>query len=248
MLGWTRGAALDLGSGTNYCLGAQVGRTDLHVITDTRSYNWPIAVPAPPGTRHAREPGRRPEGSMPILASKVTAPGVPDWAVPRPRVTKLIAEGTRWCPLTVVTGPAGAGKTMALALWAAAEPGPVAWVCLDDYDNQPGVFWSYVAAALRRSGVTVPRALPTAARGQAADHLFLLRLASALAAQHPPVTLAVDDLHLLTEPKVLDGLDFVLRNVGTGLRLVVASRTEPLLPLYGYGSARELAGSGASAH
>ena len=92
----------------------------------------------------------------PILASKITAPGVPGWAVPRPRITKLIAEGTRWCPLTVVTGPPGAGKTMALALWAAAEPGPVAWVSLDEYDNQPGVFWAYVAAALRRSGVAVP--------------------------------------------------------------------------------------------
>jgi len=66
----------------------------------------------------------------PILASKITAPDVPEWAVHRPRITKLIAQGTRWCPLTVVTGPPGAGKTMALALWAAAEPGPVAWVCL----------------------------------------------------------------------------------------------------------------------
>jgi ATP/maltotriose-dependent transcriptional regulator MalT len=52
----------------------------------------------------------------PILAAKITAPGVPDWVVPRPRITALIAEGTRRCPLTVVTGPAGAGNTMALAL------------------------------------------------------------------------------------------------------------------------------------
>jgi hypothetical protein len=43
----------------------------------------------------------------PILASKITAPGVPDWAVQRPRISKLIAEGVRWCPLTVVTGPPG---------------------------------------------------------------------------------------------------------------------------------------------
>src|SRR5213078_5342278 len=123
----------------------------------------------------------------PILTSKITPPNVPDWAVPRPRITKLIAEGTRWCPLTVVTGPPGAGKTMALALWAAAEAGPVAWVSLDDYDNQPGVFWAYVAVALRRSGAAVPGALSTAARGPAADHAFLPRLASALAAQRPPV-------------------------------------------------------------
>ena len=79
--------------------------------------------------------------------------------MPRPQVTGLIAQGTRWCPLTVVTGPPGAGKTIALASWAAAEPGTVAWVSLDEYDNRPGVFWSYVAAALRRSGVTVPWAV-----------------------------------------------------------------------------------------
>ena len=100
---------------------------------------------------------------VPILAAKVTVPGVPDWALTRPRITKLIAQGTRWCPLTVVTAPAGAGKTTALALWAAAQPGMVAWVSLDGYDNRPEAFWSYVVAALRRSGVAVP-AVPPAAR------------------------------------------------------------------------------------
>jgi LuxR family maltose regulon positive regulatory protein len=178
---------------------------------------------------------------MPILASKITAPGVPGWVVPRPRVTKLIAEGARWCPLTVVTGPPGAGKTMALALWAAAEPRPVAWVSLDEFDNRPGVFWPYVIAALRRSGAAVPKTLPAAARGRAVDHMFLLRLTSALAAHDPPVTLVVDDLHLLTEPKVLGGIGFVLRNVRPGLRLVVSSRMDPLLPLHRYRLAGELA-------
>ena len=176
---------------------------------------------------------------VPILAAKITAPGVPDWAVPRPRITKLIAEGRRRCPLTVVTAPAGAGKTMALALWAAAEPGTVAWVGLDGYDNGPGVFWAYVVAALRRSGVAVPAALP-AARGREAGHVFLLRLASVLAAQDPPVTLVLDDLHLLTDPKVLDGLDYVLRNVRPSLRLVVSARMDPPLPLHRYRLAAEL--------
>jgi len=176
----------------------------------------------------------------PILASKITAPSVPDWAVQRPRITKLIAQGTRWCPLTVVTGPPGTGKTMALALWAAAEPGAVAWVSLDHYDNRPGVFWSYVVAALRRSGVAVPRALPAAARSQPADHVFLLRLAAALAARNPPVTLVVDNFHVLTEPSLLNGLDFVLRNVAPGLRLVVSSRMDPLLPLHRHRLAGQL--------
>ena len=95
----------------------------------------------------ASRPAR--SAGAPILAAKITAPGVPDWAVPRPRITRLIEQGRRWCPLTVITAPAGAGKTMALALWAAAGPGPVAWVGLDEFDSRPGVFWAYVAAALR---------------------------------------------------------------------------------------------------
>ena len=175
----------------------------------------------------------------PILTAKITAPSVPDWAVQRPRITKLVAEGTRWCPLTVVTGPPGAGKTMALALWAAAEPGTVAWVGLDKFDNRPGVFWSYVVAALRRSGVAVAKELRTVSQ-KAADDGFLLRLTAGLAAQDPPVTLVLDDLHLLTEPGVLKGLEFVLRNAGPGLRLVVASRMDPLLPLHRYRLAGQL--------
>jgi LuxR family transcriptional regulator, maltose regulon positive regulatory protein len=183
---------------------------------------------------------RRPTVSagVPIVAAKITAPGVPEWALPRPRLTKLIAQGTRWCPLTVLTAPAGAGKTMALALWAAAQPGTVAWVSLDGYDNRPEVFWSHVVAALRRSGVAVPAVLP-AARGRAGDHPFLLGLAAALAAQDPPVTLVLDDLHLLTAPQVLNGLDYVRRNTGSGLRLVVAARMDPL-PLHRYRLAGEL--------
>lgn len=170
----------------------------------------------------------------PILATKVTAPDVPDWAVPRPRVARLVSQGARWYPLTVLTGPAGTGKTMALALWAAAEARPVAWVGLDRYDNRPGVFWSYVVAALRRSGLTIPAELSAAPRGRAADYAFLLRLASALAGLDEPALLVLDDFHVLTEPKVLKGLDFVFRNSGTGLRLLVSSRMDPLLRLHRY--------------
>jgi LuxR family transcriptional regulator, maltose regulon positive regulatory protein len=183
---------------------------------------------------------RRPTVSagVPIVAAKITAPGVPEWALPRPRITKLIAKGRRWCPLTVLTAPAGSGKTMALALWAAAQPETMAWVSLDEYDDRPGVFWSHVVAALRRSGVAVPAVLP-AARGRAGDRVFLLGLAAALAAQDPPVTLVLDDLHLLTDPQVLDGLDYVLRNAGAGLRLAVSARMDPL-PLHRYRLSGEL--------
>src|ERR1700760_2790113 len=126
--------------------------------------------------------GRKSAGPAgdPILTSKFVAPDAPAWTVQRPRITELIARGARWFPLTVITGPPGAGKTMALALWAAAEPGTVAWVNVDEYDNRPGVFWSYATEALRRSGVTIPQ--PGAAWKRADDHMLALRLAATLAA------------------------------------------------------------------
>ena len=198
------------------------------VVEDFRN-----AVPAASALRTAVS------GGVPVLASKITAPGVPDWAVPRPRITELIAQGRRWCPLTVVTGPAGAGKTMALASWAATGPGPVTWVTVDEFDSRPGVFWTYVVAALRRSGVAAPGALP-AARGRDAGHRFVLRLAAALTAQDPPVTLVLDDLHLLTDPQAVDELAYVLRNAGPGLRLVVSGRMDPPLRVHRYRLAGQL--------
>ena len=176
----------------------------------------------------------------PILISKIRAPAIPAWAVQRPRITKRIAEGARWCPLTVVTGAPGAGKTMAVALWAAAEAGPVAWVGLDEFDNEPDTFWSYVLAALRRSGVALPKELRALPPGRDHDDGFLLQLTATLAAQDPPVTLVLDDLHALTEPSALKGLDFMLRNAGPALRGVVTSRVDPLLPLHRYRLAGQL--------
>ena len=178
----------------------------------------------------------------PVLISKITAPGLPDWAVPRLRIAAIMAESTR-SPLTMVTGPPGAGKTMAIALWAAtrASHGPCAWMTVDDYDNRPRVFWSYVTAALRSAGAQVTPLSPAMASANDVDHSFLVRLASDLATQDPPVTLVLDDLHLLTASAALDGLAYVLRNAAPGLRLIGASRMDPLLPLHRYRLAGELA-------
>jgi LuxR family maltose regulon positive regulatory protein len=190
------------------------------------------------GTAQSRGRG---ETHDPILTSKVTQPDLPGWAVTRPRIEQLIAEGARG-PLTSVTGPPGAGKTMAIAAWAASTgyPCTLAWLNIDDYDNRPRVFWSYVVTALRRAGVAVPRVVPGPDR-VTVDHKFLVRLASVLAAQDPPVVLVLDDLHLLTEPGILEGLGYLLRNAKSGLHLIVASRADPLLPLHRYRLAGQLA-------
>src|SRR6266545_5830159 len=184
-----------------------------------------VGVVTRPRQRRARDP---------LLRSKITKPSLPDWLVSRSRIEKRIAQGVQG-PLTVVSGPPGAGKTMAIASWAAnCGPRPVAWVTLDDYDNEPRIFWSYVVEALHQAGVAVSGAAATLAQGEATGYVFLLRLASALAANDPPMILVLDDLHLLSEPTTLGGLAYVLRNARSGFHLVVASRIDPLLPLHHY--------------
>src|SRR5215831_2256671 len=181
------------------------------------------------------------DADVSILRSKITMPGRPDWAVPRPRLDRLIGDGVRG-PLTALMGPPGMGKTLAMALWAAGNgsSSPVAWVTLDEFDNRPRVLWSYIMAALRRAGVAVPHASWSAACVDTMDHEFLVRLAAALAAAEPPVILVLDDLHLLTERPALQGLTYLIRNAAQGLRVVVASRIDPLLPLHRFRLTGEL--------
>lgn len=174
-----------------------------------------------------------------VLESKITVPGPHKWAISRQRITTLIATGARG-PLTVVTGPPGAGKSMALACWAASRPwpGPIAWVTLDVFDNRPETFWSHVTEALRRAGAAISAELPALATKQ--PEVFLRQLALAMAAQDPAVSLVLDDFHLLTEPRSLEGLGYMLRNASTGLHLLLASRTDPVLPLHRYRLTGEL--------
>jgi LuxR family transcriptional regulator, maltose regulon positive regulatory protein len=181
---------------------------------------------------------RRTSNSDEVLLSKITPPSRPDWLVRRTRIERHITIGAAG-PLTVVTGPPGAGKTTAAASWAAAAHGPVAWVTLDRYDSRPGAFWSAIVKALRKARVTF-RGPPAPGPGAATWHLFLLRLASDLAAQYPPVTLVFDDFHLVAGAGVTDGLQYLMRNARPGLRVVICSRTDPMLPLHQYRLAGEL--------
>ena len=182
---------------------------------------------------------RRVNNSDEVLLSKITAPSRPDWIVRRMRIERHITVGTSR-PLTVVTGPPGAGKTTAVASWAAGARGPVAWVTLDRYDGKPSAFWSTIVEALRRAGVTFRRVPTASGRGADAGHLFLLRLASGLATQYPPVALILDDFHLVASAGLTDGLQYLMRNARPGLRVVICSRTDPMLSLHRYRLAGEL--------
>lgn len=173
-------------------------------------------------------------GALPPT-SKVTIPARPSWMIPRPRLVDRLVKGARG-PLTVVIGPPGAGKTVAVAAWASSErtPGPVAWVTLDRGDDQPDVFWPLLLEALRRVGVVAPAGRP-AAVPMSADLVSVAEIAADLANRDSPVVVVLDDLHAIRgSSAVVDELAYLVRHASAGLRLVLVSRRDPPLALQRY--------------
>jgi LuxR family maltose regulon positive regulatory protein len=154
--------------------------------------------------------------------------------VSRPRLLTLLDTGTRQL-LTVVSGPAGAGKTTLLTSWSSAgqPPGPVAWLSLNPADDEPARFWTYLQAALCRSGaVPAGSTLRSLAPRPGLDESFLSLLVSGLAELPTPVVLVLDDVQDITDPAVFQGLEFLLRHGPEQLRLVLSTRVDPPLPLH----------------
>lgn len=164
----------------------------------------------------------------PLLIAKLSPPELQSWIVPRPRIDRCIEKGVHHGTVTVISGPPGAGKTVALAQWRASTrwPGPVAWLTVDEYDATPDRFWRNLTAALARAGITVPA--PGGAGGPA------LLIASALAGQQTPAVLVLDDLHLVRAPELTAGLGYLLRHAKPGLRVVVGTRIDQPFPLHQY--------------
>jgi LuxR family maltose regulon positive regulatory protein len=173
------------------------------------------------------------DAGLDLLATKLTLPRISLPQVPRPRLFDLLNAGTQQL-LTLVSAPAGGGKTTLLASWSSSRqpPGPVAWLSLDAGDNEAGRLWEYTVAALCQSGA-VPR--DSVLRGLAvlpgSEKRFLPVLVSGLAQLPTPVVLVLDDLQDITDATLLDGLEFLVRHAPPQLRLVLATRVDPPLPL-----------------
>ncbi|MGV9255245.1 LuxR C-terminal-related transcriptional regulator [Streptomyces sp. NPDC003697] len=169
----------------------------------------------------------------PFLRTRFALPLRPATFVRRERLVAHLDQGLD-TPLTMINGAAGAGKTLLAAGWAHDLGRPVAWLTCDAGDRAPGVFWAYVLRALRAGGVDLVGKVGSPADPSRVDRALPARLADELSGQDSPATLVLDEFDLVTTPEIAEQLEFVLRHAGAGLRLVVVTRTEPLLPLHRY--------------
>lgn len=173
----------------------------------------------------------------PLVETKLLLPGPRREVVLRPRLSELLQRAAH-APVTLVSAPAGFGKTTLLASWFATRlPGPggndpVAWVSVDERDREAASFWAYVLLALDRA---VPgsgaEALTLLQSGQAPIETVLAGVVNEVSVRSGEVTIVLDDYHLADGVDVAAGMTFLVDHLPPQLRLVIGTRADPALPL-----------------
>jgi len=167
-----------------------------------------------------------------LIATKLQPPALRDHVIPRGRLQEQLGAASGRV-LTLLACPAGFGKTTLLTAWHAVEKSrnPVAWLTLDEGDNDPAVLWAYVTEALHRACPDVsPLAPPAMARASSVVDAILPRLVNELA-QQDAVTLILDDGHRLADDAAIESLGWFIRHAPRTFRIVLSTRTEPPFPL-----------------
>ena len=176
--------------------------------------------------------GVRQSAGQPILVgTKLHPPSVRELTIPRERLLERLRSGSDRS-LTLVACPAGFGKTTLLAAWREAEAArkPVAWLTLDEGDNDPVVLWTHAIEALRRASPAVARSAAAHTVVAPVVDVVLPRLVNELDGQGE-ITLILDDFHRLSSVPARASVRWFVDHAPPGFQLVLASRTEPILPV-----------------
>jgi LuxR family maltose regulon positive regulatory protein len=172
--------------------------------------------------------------STPLLATKLYIPPPRPEMVPRPRLLQRLDEGLRLGHrLTLVSAPAGFGKTTLLSAWVQSLQQPVSWLSLDEADDELHRFLTYLVAALQETDDGIGQA--TQELWEAPERLpidgLLIRLINSIAAIPTPVVLILDDYQVIGQPDIHQVVTFLLDHCPPQMHLVIASREDPPLPL-----------------
>ncbi len=170
-----------------------------------------------------------------LLETKFFVPVASHALIPRPRLMALLDTCPRR-PLTLVSAPAGFGKTTLLSKWVQAlspESIRVAWVSLDEQDNDLVRFWRYVLTALDRLQPGMCTDLVTRLRTQPSPPLpcLLTKLINRLVQIPEQMLLVLDDYHMITDQTVHTSFTSLVEHLPAQLRVVLSTRVDPPFPL-----------------
>jgi LuxR family maltose regulon positive regulatory protein len=169
---------------------------------------------------------------IPILATKLYVPPPRLKVVLRPNLIERLNEGLH-LKLTLISAPAGFGKTTLVSEWVAGCSRPVAWLSLDEGDNDPACFLTYLIAALQTimakigegalGALQSPQPPPTES--------ILTNLLNEITTTPGNFILVLDDYHALDSKPVDEALAFLIEHLPHQLHLVIVTREDPNLPL-----------------
>jgi LuxR family maltose regulon positive regulatory protein len=172
--------------------------------------------------------------TSPLLETKFHLPRRRRGLVARSRLSDRLSRGGE-SALTLVSAPAGFGKTTLLTEWLAAQPAEghsAAWLSLDPRDNDPELFWTYLIAALQTVAPEVGASALSLLQGSPATiEEVLATLLNDLPVISNDVVVVLDDYHVIEAHEVHEGMVFLLEHLPPRVRLVIASRADPPLPL-----------------
>lgn len=173
-----------------------------------------------------------PSGAPPVLATKLHPPRRRRGIVDRPRLTGRTGEDLP--ALTLVSAPAGFGKTTLVAEWMAGAAGDdrcTAWLSLDARDSDPVVFWSYVVAALQTAVPEAGEQALSLLRAAQPATAVVSSLLNDLASVAGEVVLVLDDYHAVESVDVHEAMAFLVDHLPPHVHVVIAGRADPPLPL-----------------
>ncbi|MBV9229012.1 MAG: helix-turn-helix domain-containing protein [Chloroflexi bacterium] len=180
-----------------------------------------------------QNPLQRRDPRATLVATKLYVPRLRAHLVSRPHLIKRLQYGVARA-LTLISAPAGFGKTTVLAQWLAETRKPVAWLSLEPEDNDATRFLSYLIAALQTLdpgiGTTALASLhsPQPAPVEAVLTVLTNELVSH---QGEDMVLALDDYHVITTPSIHQGMRYLVEHLPPQMHLLLATRTDPPFPL-----------------
>ncbi len=169
-----------------------------------------------------------------LLRTKLFVPPLRPNLVPRPRLINRLNEGLQpGHKLTLVSAPAGFGKTTLLSHWVNQSRTPSCWYSLDEKDNDLGRFMSYIVASLQSIDIEVDELILTLLQSQQTSKIeaLLIPIINCVSEHDGLFAMILDDYYLIQEKEIHDALTFLLDHLPPNMHLVIATRADPPLPL-----------------
>ena len=178
-----------------------------------------------------------------LMKTKLFVPQAQE-LLPRPRLTQELDKGLKY-RLNLVVAPAGYGKTTAVAEWARQNNLPVTWFSIDECDNDPVRFWSYLLMALEQitPGIGNKAAVVLRSIGMPQVEKVISLLIDDILSLSQEFTLVLDDFHLIEDPVIYDTFLFLLQYMPNFMHIILISRELPpfsVAQMMGKGMLKEL--------